>query len=60
MPSVLNTWIRLSKTVPLFNAEKIPKINPITIAIVIDEIAKTTVLGNVLAIIDETFTPLLW
>ena len=50
--------IKLSKKVPLFKAEIIPKINPKIVAIKIEEIAKTTVFGKVSLIIVETFTPL--
>jgi hypothetical protein len=41
----------------LYNAEKIPRKIPRKIAIEIAEIARITVLGNVSAIISETFLP---
>ena len=60
IPKVLITEITLSKIVSLYKADKIPKNIPITIAIVIAEIAKIAVLGKVSEIISETFLSFFW
>ena len=60
MPKVLNSWIKLSKKVPLKSADNIPKNSPKIVANNIDETANTTVFGKVLYIIVDTFTPRLW
>lgn len=41
----------------LYNTEIIAKINPKIIAMIIEEVAKTIVFGNVWYIISETFLP---
>ena len=60
MPSVLINWIKWSKKLSLFKAEKIPNNNPNNIEIKIEETAKTIVFGKVFKIILDTLTPLLW